>query len=55
MNEKIQGKSASDDRFYYLRVSTDGELYAIMCGTQADGTVTPLLCDSNGKLIATSS
>jgi hypothetical protein len=26
----------------------------ILCGTQLDGTVTPLLCDADGKLVVTS-
>lgn len=30
-------------------------LRVVLCGTQADGTVTPILCDADGKLITTTS
>jgi hypothetical protein len=31
-----------------------GEIYVVVCGTQLDGTITPLLCDADGKLVVTS-
>jgi len=31
--------------------STDRALYVIVCGKQADGTVTPIRVDADGKIV----
>lgn len=28
-------------------------LKVVLCGTQSDGTITPLLCDADGQLVTT--
>jgi hypothetical protein len=46
--------SGPDGRPRAITCTEDKKLYVVLCGTQLDGTVTPLLCDADGKLVVTS-
>ncbi len=35
--------------------TTTKRIVVILCGTQVDGTITPVLVDANGKLVLSSS
>ena len=50
----IHGRKSSDGQSKPLACGDDGELKVILCGVQIDGTVTPLQCDADGKLVVTS-
>lgn len=50
----IQARKSSDGLSKPLACGDDGELKVILCGVQPDGTVTPLQCDADGKLVTTS-
>lgn len=51
---QIYGKKTSDGLPKALECGDSGELKIVLCGTQLDGTITPLLCDASGKLVTTS-
>jgi hypothetical protein len=50
----IHGRKSSDGLSKPLDCGDGGELKVILCGVQPDGTVTPLQCDADGKLVTTS-
>jgi len=47
-------KKTSDGKTKMLECEDTGELKVLLCGKQLDGTVTPILVDSNGKIIMAS-
>lgn len=46
----ISAKKA-DGKVKALECSNSGELRVLLCGMQADGTITPVLVDADGKLV----
>lgn len=47
-------KKTSDGKAKMLECEDTGELKVLLCGKQLDGTITPILVDSNGKIIMAS-
>ncbi len=47
----MTAKQRSDGRAKMIECTDDGEPYVLVCGVQADGTVTPLLVDEQGRII----
>lgn len=45
------GKKTSDGQQKALECEDTGELRIVICGKQLDGTITPILVDSSGKVI----
>jgi hypothetical protein len=43
----------SDGELKAVEGEDSGEIRVVLCGTQLDGTITPLLCDADGKLVTT--
>ena len=52
MSELIRARTTTgtvDD----IRIEDTGELKVVLYGTESDGTLTPVLVDSDGKIITT--
>lgn len=50
MSELIRARN-TDGKVQDIRIENTGELKIVLYGTQTDGTITPVLVDSDGKLI----
>jgi len=50
---QLYAKKASDGQPKALEGEDTGELRVVICGKQLDGTVTPVLVDSDGKIVTT--
>ena len=47
-------KQTSDGEPKAVEGEDTGEIRVVMCGKQANGTITPILVDASGKIITTS-
>lgn len=48
---QLFARKTSDGHQKSLECEDTGELRIVICGKQLDGTITPILVDSNGKII----
>ena len=53
MDSTIKFKKTSNGKIKAAEGYPTGELRVVVCGVQAGGTVTPLKCDAQGRLITT--
>lgn len=51
MHVVIKGVKTGTDTLIPVNVDADGNVIVVICGQQADGTVTPLKCDEAGQLV----
>ncbi len=54
IDAKIRGVESATDRLVLMKVDQNGNLYCIICGQQADGTITPIRVDEQGRIILSS-
>ena len=54
MDANLTGKVKSTGSRKSIECGAGGEIYVVLCGVQVGGTITPLRCDADGKLVTTS-
>ncbi len=51
MHVVIKGVKSGSNTLVPVSVDSSGNIIVVICGQQADGTVTPLKCDASGQLM----
>ncbi len=53
MSELMKGRRETSGDVKEVKLTETREILVVICGEQSDGTITPVLVDSDGKIITT--